>query len=704
MTDSAIAKTELYDTTMMENILALDTLSSQSERQLKAYKKRREGGNRVRVTYQRTKIGAKLGIGRMYAQAGMGMQAIEGDIRAALAQKYYWDIDMVNAQPVILRQICIANGWVCDRLTDYVQNRSARLTEIMQQTGCTRAEAKDLCICVMFGGRPRECPPFVAALAEELARIEKSIVAMHPEILKACAKQDNPRASCVAFVLQDIEFKLLQCVDRALEENGRHMDTLIHDGGLVRKLDCEEEFPVHLLREVEERVLAETGYSVALAVKPLQHSFEFDGDCLMRIGKPECGVTEAEYQDQKTKFEQDHFYCCETGAIMRFDGRKLDSCSRSDAPATFATYNIQKIYKNKIHTFCFVSEWLGDKTKRSIRKFAFQPSHDAVVPPDSINLFNGLGNPDEPECPNPSAVVERFKLLVNQNAGKLPEMYDYMLKWYALAVQKPNVIPQVALILATDAQGVGKDTVALFVGTKVIGSDYYFHTRNIENDVFDTHSVAFDRKLFHHFEEVNGSLNRKYADILKSIITAPIATVNPKGSKKYTIEAYPHIVMTTNNTVPVKIEPSDRRFCISRPADDYMGNMPFWTETYQLLMVQPGAGRAVRDYLNSIDLTEFVPQNFPKGDYHQMLSESEEQTEKTFARMCEPFEKLTGTEVHTLYVDWCRENKFEPKSCVHFCRCLTPMVVSGELKRSRDNMKRSIYTKLAKEAEEAATP
>jgi hypothetical protein len=238
----------------------------------------------------------------------------------------------------------------------------------------------------------------------------------------------------------------------------------------------------------------------------------------------------------------------------------------------------------------------------------------------------------------------------------------------------------------------------MIFGTKVIGKDYYFHTKNVENDLFDTHSTAFDRKLFHHLEEVSGALNRKYSDMLKSVITSPNATINPKGSKKYNIEAYPHIVMTTNNTVPVKIEPNDRRFCISRPASDYMGNLPFWDETYKLFDL-PGAGRAIRDYLRSLNLTSFVPQNFPKGDYHQMLSESEEPSESVFIRMCEPFERLTGTEVHIQYVEWCRENRFEPKSCVHFCRCLTPMVVSGAIKRSKDNTNRSVYTKLPQESE-----
>lgn len=32
------------------------------------------------------------------------------------------------------------------------------------------------------------------------------------------------------------------------------------------------------------------------------------------------------------------------------------------------------------------------------------------------------------------------------------------------------------------------------------------------------------------------------------------ATINPKGMKQYTIDSFPHILLTTNNAVPVKTE------------------------------------------------------------------------------------------------------------------------------------------------------
>jgi hypothetical protein len=691
--DFAIIKTEMFDADMMNDLLSLESISSQTRQQLKMYKKRRQNGNVVQVIYQHSKIMNRMKVGRLYAAAGMGYQMLPSDIRNALGNKYYWDIDMVNAQPVILHQLCEQNGWKCDNLKDYVDNRAARLAEIMSKMNYNRNEAKDLCISVMFGSRPQYCLPWITELAKELEQIGKSIVAIHPEILKACSKQPNPRASCVAHVCQEIECKILLHLDSMLQSMGRQMDSLIYDGGLVRKLDGELEFPVELFQQLEDGIRNYLGYNISLAVKPMVHSFAFvkPERELIRIGNAEGGVTEREYLECKDRFEENHFYCSETESIVTIKGSQLFHCTRGSAPVTFSSYNFQKIHNHKITTHIFVTEWLNDKTKRTVDKLIFQPNLSAEIAEGCYNMFTGMDGAANTECAEGDAVVERFKLLVEQNAGKNAEMFEYMLKWYALAVQKPHVIPGVALVLINTLQGTGKDTVGWFFGSKVVGNEHYANIKNVETELFDSHSTAFDRTLFMKMEEVNGSLNRKFSDMLKSMITAPTATINPKGTKKYEIAAFPHIVMTTNNAVPVKVEQGDRRFCISYTAADYVGQSDFWTETYRMFELE-GAGNAVFRFLSQMDLTGFVSQRFPKSDYHEALTETEVPSEKQYMQECEAFDKKSGTTLHTEYQDWCRDNRVEPKSCVHFCRSLAPLIEQGlVVRRMRDG--KSWYSK-----------
>ena len=293
---------------------------------------------------------------------------------------------------------------------------------------------------------------------------------------------------------------------------------------------------------------------------------------------------------------------------------------------------------------------------------------------DCYNMFTGLsGSQYDGSYTEKEAIIERYKYLVNLNAGKNDIMYDYMLHWFALSVQKPYDVPGVAIVLINTEQGTGKETLGEFHGSKVIGREYYKNIKNVETELFDPHTTAFDKTLFMKLEEVNGSLNRKFSDMLKAIITSTSVTINPKGVKKYTTDAFPHILMTTNNAVPVKVESTDRRFCISYTSSEKIGDMEFWTETYRLFGL-PEAGNVVHDYLMSLDLTGFDVRKFPKSDYHKALSETEVPSEVQFMNQCDPFQDLRANVMHSNYLQFCNENHLSPKAIVHFTRALAPMV------------------------------
>jgi hypothetical protein len=670
--DKKIVKQELFDINMMEALASHDGVSVDTKKMLKSYKRKREDGNVVQVVYEYGKSMRKLKKGRMYPQKGLGLQNFPSDIRSALAQKYYWDIDMVNSQPVILAYLCEQNGWKCDRLKEYVMNRSAVLSTIMDYLDCDRDTAKNMCIAVMFGGTFKRCPPFIKEMTQELQKIGANIVQAYPEILKEYKNQPNSASSCVALVLQDMEFKILLSIDTFMKSKGRSFDVYIHDGGLIRKVDNELEFPPTLLRDAEQFVKQQFDIDITLAVKPMSHSFEFKKD-LMRSQH----VSEKEYQQRKELFEETHFYCVETDTICSINPKGLTHTAKSSANVAFSKYNFVKNINNKVCITEFMTEWLKDPMKRTVQQLVFEPDQSKDLSDDVHNTFHGLESSlYRGEVQKEKQIIERYCELLMLNAGKDDVMYDYMLKWFALSVQRPHVVPGVALILINTNQGTGKDTLAEFHGSQVIGKEYYKNIKNVETELFDTHSTAFDRTLFLKLEEVNGSLNRKFSDMLKAMITSTTATINPKGMKKYTINAFPHLLMTTNNAVPVKVESSDRRFCISYTSSDRMGDRHFWNETYDLFAL-PCAGRVVYDYLQSVDLSTFQVANFPRSEYHKTLSETEETSEVQFMKQCEPFNDMKSTILYEQYQSYCTSNKLVAKGIVHFARSLAPLIEVG---------------------------
>lgn len=72
--------------------------------------------------------------------------------RHSLCEDIYIDIDMVNAQPTIIVEICRQHNMSVPALQQYVQNTQTMREAIMQHHGVSKDVAKNLPISIMFGG------------------------------------------------------------------------------------------------------------------------------------------------------------------------------------------------------------------------------------------------------------------------------------------------------------------------------------------------------------------------------------------------------------------------------------------------------------------------------------------------------------------------------------------------------------------------
>lgn len=282
-TDYKIVKTEVFDPDMLHVVSNHEGIPGSIKRTLKAYRKKAVNGNEVPVIYEFGKEWASLQKGRISPQKGLGLSCFRGDVRRALAAKYYWDLDMANAQPSILVALCKQKGWQCEKLQEYTLNRAAKLQEIMDDLNCDRDDAKDFCLAILFGAKIYNLTPYFQALSDELHAIADNCAAAFPAFLAVSKRQKkpNPKASCLAVVAQDLERELLLKIDDYLRTRGRSFDTLIYDGGLIRKLDGETEFPPDLIQDVEQHIAKTTGYPIKLAIKPMTHTFSIPEEKLV---------------------------------------------------------------------------------------------------------------------------------------------------------------------------------------------------------------------------------------------------------------------------------------------------------------------------------------------------------------------------------------------------------------------------------------
>lgn len=90
--------------------------------------------------------------GRIIPIDYLSMSVAHRPTRHSLCEDNYIDIDMINAQPTITREICKHHGLENTHLNYYIDNRNDILQLIMTNHQVVRDIAKNLPICLLFGG------------------------------------------------------------------------------------------------------------------------------------------------------------------------------------------------------------------------------------------------------------------------------------------------------------------------------------------------------------------------------------------------------------------------------------------------------------------------------------------------------------------------------------------------------------------------
>lgn len=105
----------------------------------------------IPVVYNRS----KSKFGRVHPKDSLALCSIPRVIRNTLIHKTYYDFDLVNAQPAILRAVLNANNYkVAEQfpaLEKYVTERETIIQQVMQYHSVSRKSAKDYFIHVAFG-------------------------------------------------------------------------------------------------------------------------------------------------------------------------------------------------------------------------------------------------------------------------------------------------------------------------------------------------------------------------------------------------------------------------------------------------------------------------------------------------------------------------------------------------------------------------
>jgi len=559
-TDVCIQKTEEFDVDFAQWIVENKDISKLERDAVRRLIKERVRGNRHETTYKLGKDVKHEDLGRFHAVRGTGLQCLSRECRSALAQRYYWDVDMRNAQPTLLQQYAESRGWACPHLKQYNEHRDDYIGELMTDLQIDRWEAKERVNRMLFGGGSSGMTPFfVNDLQPEVNMLMRNVFNENQSKYPFITKKPNATRSMMAFVLQTEERLCLMAMDVSLARQGRSLDVLIHDGGLVHKKEGETRFPEDVLRRTERDVKELAGYSISLAVKPLVTSLEREDAA-------------DDYEQKKREFEvsgwkrHTHFKLRFPPMFVAVSKEHVEQMSKSE------------LMQNEEDNLCsdgspFIKRWLEDPNKREYDRMAFEPGGD--IGEHDYNLFRGLKiQPVEGDW-------SVFHTLLNLLVAHDPLGYEYVINWCARRVQRLGEKSGVCLIFQ-GRKGVGKDTFWDEFG-KLFGDEHFHNTSRPEHTVFARFTSQLARSLLIKFEEANFQTNKDNEDQLKGIITSKDAQIEKKGHPLITVRSYVDCVMTTNHEVPIPMTDDERRFCAFMVSEEKRGDTAFWNDIYARL-------------------------------------------------------------------------------------------------------------------------
>lgn len=240
-------------------------------------------------------------------------------------------------------------------------------------------------------------------------------------------------------------------------------------------------------------------------------------------------------------------------------------------------------------TKAWADAWLADPKRPQFMKLVFDPGYTGT---EHLNRWKGW--PYKPIAGN----VEPFLALLRHVVGA--ERMPRVLQWFAYPIQNPGKRSLFALVLISNAHGLGKGLLVKTVA-KLHGDGFKSPSVRSVVGEFNGWLAAC---TFAVCEEFSIEGNRGLMARLKEIVTEPQVMLNEKNQPAYMADNLASFAFLTNDHGALHIEPNDRRFdvidCTSAPApasvyDDFVR----WRDA--------GGLNALMHYLHHVDMTGFNP-------------------------------------------------------------------------------------------------
>lgn len=244
--------------------------------------------------------------------------------------------------------------------------------------------------------------------------------------------------------------------------------------------------------------------------------------------------------------------------------------------------------------------------------------------------------------------------------------YEYVLKWIASIFQKPSFMTTVVLLLLGD-QGTGKTTFTDVICTMM--GRYANNNVTSLNAIAGQFNTTIENKkliVLNELQSIDGNGSRAdrnaIGGTLKSIITDKYININGKFKEMRLAENVSNYIMVSNNTVPVTIELTDRRYMVLNTSKEHMQDKVYFGALNKTIETE-GFYENLFTYFMNLDISEFNVFKIPITEAKQNIQDVCMDTRDAFIR--DKYKKIVnvkGPELYAMFKKYCEKNGYEKYS------------------------------------------
>ena len=330
-------------------------------------------------------------------------------------------------------------------------------------------------------------------------------------------------------------------------------------------------------------------------------------EAMMPKPAPEDPAKRRTYAQVKEKFEQECFKIRDPFCYGRIESNEVHRpclLSHTELKQYYCDWTYaEKTNDGGLVEKPFITKWLSDPKKRSVRKLVVDPTRKNS---EDFNMWKGFEAEKLPAVQNAELLVKPIiRHIADVITGGNKAHTEWILDYLANMLQRPQQKTEVAILLF-GVQGCGKGILFEFFRKCVLGAHCSYQTSKPENDLFGRFGNGAVGSLLVQVDEVK-SLH-DYADNIEDLITNATLNSEKKGRDTIVVANLANLVLTSNNANSLTVSPDDRRFALFHCCPVHRGNAEYFKELGSHLD-RPEVARAFFQFLLQRDLSKY-PKSF----------------------------------------------------------------------------------------------